>query len=544
MSTIRPLATIAILAALGIFLAKQINKQPIASTASLSGGWDEAPAYGAGDAAAGSESDSAATDPAAAATTPGVGPGGDSDFGLQSPSLTPPSAPQQTSPVDENAAPGLPALPPLPSLPSSDPLTAGTTPTIPPSGPSAVDPAAIDALNLPLPEDIPEANYSGDPSGAGSTTSANSGSSNIGQVTGRVPSLGTSTSGNSAPGYTSQANTTASLPPAPPAAGTSSATPAQTMPTQPPAAPAYPSEGDRYGASSYGAPAVDSAANPYQQTANSENADPAGATTPIDFGQTSQNTQPSAAPQTSLSSNDGGVSFAAAQPAIQAALDRGELARAHMLLSQWYGDPSLSTEDRRDVDQLLGQLAGTVVYSTEHLLEPPHQVQPGETLETIAENYNVPWQLLAKINGISRSDAAQPGQILKVVRGPFNAVVDLGDSEVALMVKGRYAGRFPVDLASLPASEGTFKVDQKLAEPVRSTAYAPTTQSATATVMQRKLVIKDPGSAASPAIEIAAVSSTASPKYGAQPARISVAARDLDELYDILSVGSEVTVRR
>ena len=41
-----------------------------------------------------------------------------------------------------------------------------------------------------------------------------------------------------------------------------------------------------------------------------------------------------------------------------------------------------------------------MIYSTEHQLEPARVVKPGETLDTIAKEYNVPSQLLAKINGI------------------------------------------------------------------------------------------------------------------------------------------------
>ena len=48
------------------------------------------------------------------------------------------------------------------------------------------------------------------------------------------------------------------------------------------------------------------------------------------------------------------------------------------------------------MESLLGQLAGTVIYSTEHQLEPARVVKPGETLETIAKEYNVPWQLLGE----------------------------------------------------------------------------------------------------------------------------------------------------
>ena len=80
--------------------------------------------------------------------------------------------------------------------------------------------------------------------------------------------------------------------------------------------------------------------------------------------------------------------------------------------------------------------------------------QPGDTLERVAQRYNVPWQLLARINGLMppgapNSDDAtkdQPlpvGMELKVVRGPFDAVVRLDKHELTLLLQNRYAGRFP-----------------------------------------------------------------------------------------------------
>ena len=72
--------------------------------------------------------------------------------------------------------------------------------------------------------------------------------------------------------------------------------------------------------------------------------------------------------------------------------------------------------------------------------------QAGDTIDTVAKKYNVPWQLLAKINGLmppgatSADDAAkdQPlpaGKQLKVVRGPFDAVIQLDKHELTLMVQ-------------------------------------------------------------------------------------------------------------
>ena len=154
--------------------------------------------------------------------------------------------------------------------------------------------------------------------------------------------------------------------------------------------------------------------------------------------------------------------FAASWPEIQSALDQGKLPQAHELLSKWHGDPSLTPAEAEKVESLLGQLAGTVVYSTEHQLEPARVVKPGETLETIAKEYNVPWQLLAKINGIPAPDRLQPGQELKVVRGPFSAVIDLDRKQLTLMLGDRYAGTFQVTMPGGSAvNEGQWMVEGK-----------------------------------------------------------------------------------
>ena len=123
-------------------------------------------------------------------------------------------------------------------------------------------------------------------------------------------------------------------------------------------------------------------------------------------------------------------SFATSWPIIQGALERQELVEGYDMLSQWYGNPTLSPAEAEQVETLLSQLAGTVVYSTEHRLEPPYTVHAGDTLQTIAQQYDVPWQLLAKINGIPAADMVQPGQQLKVIHGPFSAVVELREEPV------------------------------------------------------------------------------------------------------------------
>jgi hypothetical protein len=240
-------------------------------------------------------------------------------------------------------------------------------------------------------------------------------------------------------------------------------------------------------------------------------------------------------------------SFAAAWPAIQASLDSGELAKAHQLLSQWYGDVSLTPVEAERVETLLGQLAGSVVYSTEHQLEPAYVVKSGETLDTIAAQYQVPWQLLAKINGIPSADALRIGQQLKIVRGPFSAVVELGRSQLTLMLNGRYAGKFPIVVpAGAAVQEGQWLVDQKLVVPsagVVQSAYSPAPATVDrAIVLRGEEATTGKPAANGPTLTIA--SGAAPAGLATNPPAIRLSQQDAEDLSDILSVGSRVVIRR
>ena len=159
--------------------------------------------------------------------------------------------------------------------------------------------------------------------------------------------------------------------------------------------------------------------------------------------------------------------FAAALEQVRHELDAGRLSEAHYQLSRWYDDPNLTPQEQQHLNELLDQLAGTVIYSTQNLMEPACEVQQGETLERIAQRYNVPWQLLAKINGIEDPHSLRPGERLKVVRGPFSAVISLEKHTLTLMLNNAYAGRFPIGVGQdFPPPEGQYFVNDKLVDPI------------------------------------------------------------------------------
>lgn len=146
-------------------------------------------------------------------------------------------------------------------------------------------------------------------------------------------------------------------------------------------------------------------------------------------------------------------------------LAKGYLPDALRTLTPFYNSADISPEDRAKLADLLDRLAGTVIYSKQHhLLEQPCKVTAGQNLIDIAKSYKVPWELLARINNIPDPKILYPGEELKVLRGPFKAVVHLEQKELVLQVQDCYAGRMPISIGNdPPPREGIFDVVRKIA---------------------------------------------------------------------------------
>ena len=234
------------------------------------------------------------------------------------------------------------------------------------------------------------------------------------------------------------------------------------------------------------------------------------------------------------------AAFASAWADAHDKLAAGRYAEALAELSTWHDDPSLGLEESQRLEDLLGQLAGTVIYSQQDLLLPPHVVQQGETLLSIAASLAVPWQLLAKINGVEDPARLVPGESLKLVRGPFDAVVSVSRRRLSLQVGGNYAGSFPV------------VVGRQIRERVGSAVPVVSAQQGGAPAEQTGPAIQvawaQPGPrsiALAGGLSIAGVADPATVSDDTVPGTsLIVADRDLAELADILGQGSRVLVRQ
>jgi LysM repeat protein len=223
---------------------------------------------------------------------------------------------------------------------------------------------------------------------------------------------------------------------------------------------------------------------------------------------------------------------------VQEHLNGERLAQALRELTQYLDHPRLSPQQQGEINTLLDQLAGTVIYDrNDHSLEPPYEVQQGEALDVIAERFNVPWQLLANINGINDPNSLTPGEKLKVLRGPFVAEVDLTRQQLVLKVEGMYAGRF--NIGTEPDENlkpGSFKVQMRR-ETAAADGFSTGAPPPDANEPAGKWIELNDGQRIQAGAE--------SPfKSHATRASILLSSQDASNVHDILSVGSVVVIKR
>jgi LysM repeat protein len=208
-------------------------------------------------------------------------------------------------------------------------------------------------------------------------------------------------------------------------------------------------------------------------------------------------------------------------------------------LTPYFRATDLPSDQRALLFSWLDALAGKVIYSREHILAPSHQVRRGETLFTIADQYHVSHRLLQSINNREINDplVLVPGTELKVVPGPFRADIDLATGEMTMLVGELYAGRFMFALGDQPPQPGDYKVADKQQQ--QRTYYG---------LDGRIIPAND---ATNPYggwwISLggeAAIHGSAAASGNKTLGCISLSPQDAKDVYGILSIGSEVKIRK
>jgi lipoprotein-anchoring transpeptidase ErfK/SrfK len=113
-------------------------------------------------------------------------------------------------------------------------------------------------------------------------------------------------------------------------------------------------------------------------------------------------------------------------------------------------DMKLGDKVRGEVKTKLAELAnqwlfGKTVCAGDTLTEL-HKVGPGEVLAILARQYKVPHECIEKINGITNPERLQAGQTIKIVHGPFSAVVSKKNFTLDLYLQGMFVKSYRVGM--------------------------------------------------------------------------------------------------
>ena len=140
----------------------------------------------------------------------------------------------------------------------------------------------------------------------------------------------------------------------------------------------------------------------------------------------------------------------------------GETMAAHRLLSKLYWNHK---DFRPQIQEMIDGTAKTIFFQSQpHFIEP-YVIQSGERMEVIAKKYQLSWAYLSKLNR-TEPRRIQVGQKLKVVKGPFAAVVELRDFALTIHLHGYYVKRYPVCIGKDGSSPvGKFTVLNKVENP-------------------------------------------------------------------------------
>lgn len=111
----------------------------------------------------------------------------------------------------------------------------------------------------------------------------------------------------------------------------------------------------------------------------------------------------------------------------QAKIQSGDLLGGRQVLNDLILSGKLSPADVTAARQAIAQANQTLIFSGKRFPSDPfggtYVVKPGDNLAKIAQNYDITWELLARINGLNDPRKLRAGATLKVLKGPFHAVV-------------------------------------------------------------------------------------------------------------------------
>jgi LysM repeat protein len=163
-----------------------------------------------------------------------------------------------------------------------------------------------------------------------------------------------------------------------------------------------------------------------------------------------------------------------------AAMAEGRIVTARDALNRALHHPDATAQQQRALRERLASIAQTITFSDRVVPGDTtvrrYTIESGDSLSKIAKKAGVrtDWRFLQRVNNIASPTRIRVGQTIKLVDGPFHAVVDKSDYRLDLYADARdadgnriYLRSFPVGLGEFDSTpEGAWLVDEnKLVNP-------------------------------------------------------------------------------
>jgi len=226
---------------------------------------------------------------------------------------------------------------------------------------------------------------------------------------------------------------------------------------------------------------------------------------------------------------------------IDALIRAGETRAAHKELSQVYWK---QPQWRNAIRHRIEQTAKQIFFDRDRHFMPAYVVQPGDQLRNIAKKYNLTYQYLERLNGVNARQI-RAGTKLKVLKGPFHAVVDLKNRELTVHYHGYYVAKYPIGIGKDGKTPvGRHTIDDKLINPT----YTHTDER---TGRQTKIPFGDPANplgtrwlSIGRSFGIHGTNDPQSIGKAESAGCVRMHNTDAEWVYDFLTVGSEVIIRQ
>jgi len=208
---------------------------------------------------------------------------------------------------------------------------------------------------------------------------------------------------------------------------------------------------------------------------------------------------------------------------------------AHRELSKLYWE---RPELRSQLAPRIEQTARRIYFQPQPHYFAEYNVEPGETLQAIAKKYSVSWEYLERLNRI-QAPRMKAGQTLKVIKGPFAAVVDLSEYKITVHCHGHYVYKFPVGVGQDGSTPlGTLTVEDKMANPPYDGPEGSFTPDDPANPVGERWISLGGGYGIHGTVAPDSIGKSES--LGC----IRMLKADVEIVYDLLTVGSEVVIQR